>query len=89
MKREVTVTICYKGRPLANQRFDMVVDDRVVVENKSTAVLPAFTRSKTLNYLRASTLEVGLILRFGPTAKFYRIVLSRRRGSRERKASET
>jgi GxxExxY protein len=59
----------------------MVVDGKVVIENKSTAVLPDYTPRKTLNYLKASTLEVGLILHFGPTPKFYRIVQTLRPGS--------
>ena len=72
------MTVLYKGKPLTRHRLDMVVDDKVVVENKSTSVLPSFTRRQTLNYLKASTLEVGLILYFGPTAKFYRIVQTNR-----------
>lgn len=78
VQREVMVTISYKGKPLTTQRLDMVIDHCVVVENKSTSVLPKFTRRHTLNYLKASTLEVGLILHFGPTAKFYRIVQTHR-----------
>lgn len=78
VQREVVVTISYNGKPLTKQRLDMVVDQCVLVENKSTAVLPTFTRRQTLNYLKASTLEVGLILHFGPTAKFYRIIQTRR-----------
>jgi GxxExxY protein len=78
VSREVIVTVSYKGKPLTTPRLDMVVNHNVVVENKSTAVLPAFTRRQTLNYLRASTLEVGLILHFGPSAKFYRIVQTHR-----------
>ena len=81
VQREVVVAITYKGKPLTTVRLDMVVDHKVVVENKSTSVLPAFTRRQTFNYLKASTLEVGLILHFGPTAKFYRIILSNRRPS--------
>ena len=81
VSREVIVTVSYKGKPLTTQRLDMVVDNKVVVENKSTSVLPAFARRQTLNYLRASTLEVGLILHFGPTAKFYRIVQTHRPGT--------
>ncbi len=78
VSREVTIIVSYKGKPLAVQRLDMVVDGKVVVENKSTSVLPAHTKRKTLNYLKASTLEVGLILHFGPTARFYRIVQTHR-----------
>ena len=78
VQREVVVTISYKGKPLTKQRLDMVVDQCVLVENKSTSVLPSFTRRQTHNYLKASTLEVVLILHFGPTAKFYRIIQTHR-----------
>lgn len=78
VSREVIVTVLYKENPLTTQRLDMVVDHKVVVENKSTSVLPLFTRRQILNYLKASTLEVGLILHFGPTAKFYRIIQTHR-----------
>ena len=47
--------------------------------NKSTSVLPPFARRQILNFLKASTPQVGLILHFGPTAKFYRIIQTNRR----------
>jgi GxxExxY protein len=78
VEREVIITISYKGKPLTTQRLDMVVDHKVVVENKSTTVLPAFARRQTHSYLKGSTLAVGLMLHFGPTAKFYRIVQTHR-----------
>jgi len=75
--REFVVTITYEGEPLTTVRLDMVVDGKVVVENKSTAVLPAFAQRQVFNYLRASALEVGLILHFGPVAHFHRLVRSK------------
>lgn len=77
VRREVTFTIQYKGRPLTTHRLDMVVDEKVVVENKSTAVLPPFSKRQALNYLRASGMEVGLVLHFGPEPKFLRVVHSK------------
>ena len=81
VRREVMISIVYKGKPLTTHRLDMVVDEKVVVETKSTVVLPPFSRRQTLNYLRASGLEVGLILHFGPQASFLRVVHSNRTGS--------
>ena len=75
--REFAVTIFYEGEPLTVARLDMVVDNKVVVEYKLTAVLPAFAQRQVFNYLRASSLKVGLILHFGPVARFYRLVRSR------------
>jgi GxxExxY protein len=75
--REVCVTVWYKGEELGQQRLDMIVDGKVVVETKSTYVLPSGAQRQVLNYLRATTLEVGLLLHFGPEAKFYRFVCRR------------
>ena len=72
--REVSVPVVYKGEILANQRVDMVVYDRVMVEIKSTDVLHPKARRLTLNYLRSTPLEVALLLHFGLEARFYRLV---------------
>jgi GxxExxY protein len=74
--REVVIPIEYKGELLTTQRVDMVVDDKVVVEIKSTPALPVFAQRQTLNYLRATRFEVALLLHFGPAPKFYRFVHS-------------
>jgi GxxExxY protein len=70
--REVSVPVMYKGELLSNQRLDMIVDRQVVVETKSTMHLPKGARRQVFNYLKATNLEVGLLLHFGPKASFYR-----------------
>jgi GxxExxY protein len=83
VEREVRVVVRYKGDPIAVQIIDMIVDDKVVVEAKSKAdVHPAWGR-QLHNYLRATDLEVGLLLHFGLEAKFYRIVELRSRKERK------
>ena len=72
--REVAVPVFYKGELIANQRVDMVVDDKVMVEIKSTEVLHPRSHRITLNYLRATPLQVALLLHFGPKARFFRLV---------------
>jgi len=74
--REVSIPIIYKGDTLTWQRVDMIVDERVVVEIKSTYALPPTAKPQTLNYLRSTNLEVALILHFGPEPKFHRLVHS-------------
>jgi GxxExxY protein len=72
--REVSVPILYRGRVLARQRLDMVVDGRLVVETKSTVSLHPASLRQLYSYLRATRLEVGLLLHFGPSARFHRVV---------------
>jgi GxxExxY protein len=77
--REVAVAIMYKGRHVAWQRLDMVVDGKVVLENKATERIPPYTERQLLNYLYATPFEVGLLFHFGPEPKFYRFVHSQKR----------
>jgi len=74
--REVGVRVMYKGEELSNQRLDMIVDGKVIVETKSTLDLHRAARRQVYNYLKATNLEVGLLLHFGPVACFYREIRS-------------
>jgi GxxExxY protein len=76
VQREVALPIWYKGKQLSSQRVDMIVDDKVLLEIKSTYVLPPFAERQLLNYLRASSLPVGLLLHFGPEPRFKRRIHS-------------
>lgn len=81
--REVEVVIRYDGVPIGRQRLDMIVDDKVIVEIKSSERLHRDAGRQVYNYLRATSLEVGLLLHFGREANFYRLVFanSRKRGT--------
>ena len=81
VQREVDVPIFYKGEFLTKQRVDMIVDERVILEIKSTSLLPALAKRQTLNYVRASSLSVALLLHFGAEPAFYRFVHSKQPGS--------
>jgi len=75
--REVWVPVHYKGEEISRQRLDMIVDERLVVEAKSTQDLHKSAPRQVYNYLRATRLQVGLLLHFGPEPAFYRLVHTR------------
>ena len=74
VSRELSVRVRYKGEDLGSQRLDMVVDDVLVIEAKSTHVLHPSAIRQLYNYLRATNLELGLLLHFGPRPQFYRVI---------------
>jgi GxxExxY protein len=79
VSREASVRIHYKGELLSNQRIDMVVDGKVIVEAKAGADLPQYAKHQLCNYLKATNFEVGLLLHFGPNARVFREVRSNSR----------
>jgi GxxExxY protein len=72
--REVSVRINYKGEELTSQRLDMIIDGKLVVETKATERLNRLAPRQVYNYLKATHLEVGLLLHFGQRPAFYRLV---------------
>jgi GxxExxY protein len=52
----------------------MVIDGKLVVEVMSTADLRMEAGRQLYNYLKASKIEVGLLLHFGPEPKFFRVL---------------
>ena len=75
--REIAVPVFYDGHEIAKYRIDFVVDNAVVIEVKSTEVLNPRARRQLMNCLKATPLEVGLLLHFGPEPKFQRLVASK------------
>ena len=71
--REVAVRVAYKGRDIAWHRIDILVENRVVVETKAGEQIAPVAQLQLHNYLRATGLEVGLLLHFGPKPKFWRV----------------
>ena len=74
VSRELSVRIYYKGSELGAQRLDLIVDDKLVIEIKSTLELHKSAVRQLYNYLHATNLEVGLLLHFGPRPKFFRVL---------------
>ena len=78
VSREHAVYIYYREEELGFHRLDLVVDAKVVVEIKATNTLHPSARRQLYNYLRATNLEVGLLLHFGPEPRFQRIYVPNR-----------
>jgi GxxExxY protein len=71
---EAPLDVWYGDRRIGHFRADILVEGRVIVEIKASELLPLDARKQLLNYLRASSVEVGLLLHFGPKAKFQRLI---------------
>jgi GxxExxY protein len=74
LEREKALAVRFRGRIIGKFRADIVVEGTVLVEVKACAQLQSIHQAQVLNYLRATMLEVGLILNFGPRAQFKRLL---------------
>jgi GxxExxY protein len=77
--REVPIEVIYRGVSVGTYRLDMIVEDRIIIEVKSSKGITDADERQLLNYLHASRFELGLLLHFGAQGKFKRFVYSNNR----------
>jgi GxxExxY protein len=76
-RAEMPIRVFYKERPVGDFRTDIIVDGRVIVELKAGSVLGPTDKRQLINYLKATSIDVGLLLHYGPNPKFQRLVSPR------------
>ena len=75
VRREGPVPVYFRGQDVGQFKADLVVDNSVLIELKAVQNLDRTHEAQAMNYLRATELEVGLLLNFGsPKPQFRRIV---------------
>jgi len=62
--RQVLVGVKYRGQMVGHARLDLLVADRLVVELKATESLAPVHVAQVLAYLKATDLELGLLMTF-------------------------
>jgi len=77
-KSQPTVQIVYKGTPLEKiYQPDFICFDDIIVEIKALEKLSGKEESQIINYLKATGLDVGLLLNFGSNSlEFKRFAFS-------------
>jgi GxxExxY protein len=69
---QVPLTVRFRGEPVGQFYADLVVEDRVIVELKAAKALLPEHLAQVINYLKATGIEVGLLLNFGNPKLEYR-----------------
>ena len=70
------IEVFYKHEKVGIFYADILVDDVLILELKAVNELHASHEAQLLNYLKASKIQVGLLLNFGPTPTFKRKIFS-------------
>ena len=76
-EREKLLPIMYKGKQLEKEYYaDFVCYENIVVELKAVTNLIKAHKAQVLNYMKATTAEIGLLVNFGETSlKWERITM--------------
>ncbi|MGO8795230.1 MAG: GxxExxY protein [Candidatus Sulfotelmatobacter sp.] len=77
--REVPVPVWFRGRKVGQYYADVIVGGVVLLELKASRALDSAHEAQLLHYLRATEIEVGLLLNFGLRPQFRRLLFDNER----------
>src|SRR5712691_8534977 len=72
--RQIQIPVWFRRQPVGDFTADMLVADCVLLELKAARALDPSHQAQLLNYLRATEIEVGLLLNFGLKPEFKRLI---------------
>jgi GxxExxY protein len=75
-ERQVPISVRFRGHCVGEYRADLVVEDLLILEIKAQAALSPINEAQLLNYLKATGMQVGLLLNFGPKPQFKRRIFT-------------
>jgi GxxExxY protein len=72
----ISIPVWFRGQTVGQFEADMLVDRCVLLELKAVRALDGSHRAQLRNYLRATDIEVGLLLNFGLHPEFRRLLFA-------------
>lgn len=81
-EREKVLTVTYKGKVLTKEfRADFVCYNKIIVELKAVVDFAEEHYAQVYNYLKASEMQLGLLISFGKTSLEYKRIPATRKFS--------
>lgn len=71
---QVAIPVHFRGNLVGDFAADLLVNGIVLLELKAARAIDQAHVAQLLNYLKATDVEVGLLLNFGPKPEFKRLV---------------
>ncbi len=80
---EVPLKVLYHKQVVGDYFADMIVDDKIIVEIKAVNELLPIHEVQLVNYLKATGINVGLLINFGQSVKIKRRIFGYDTGEKD------
>ena len=76
VEKQKKIKVYFEGNLVGEYIADLVVNKKVIIEIKAVEKLCEDHKFQLINYLKATNMEVGLLLNFGKKPEFKRVIFS-------------
>ena len=87
-KKQQSIKVYYKDKEVGKYFADIIVENKIIIELKASPLCEEH-EYQLLNYLKATDIEVGLLLGFGKEPTFIRKVFSNERKKEHKNKKNT
>lgn len=79
VEKQKDISVFFRGQIIGDFKADLIVEEKVIVELKAVRDIGPTHEAQIINYLKATNIEVGLLLNFGRKPEFKRFVYDNKR----------
>ena len=88
VEQQHPISVIFEGKPVGEYCADVLVEDKIIVELKAVEQINPVFEVQLVNYLKATGIEVGLLINFGKKLELKRRVFSANHKNHIESASE-
>jgi len=74
--KQVPIRVHYNGIPVGDYYADIVVENKIILELKAAEGIIEEHECQLVNYLKATNIEIGILLNFGRKPQFQRKIFT-------------
>lgn len=78
-ERQKKIDVFYKGKLVGEYYADIIAEEKVIIELKAAEAICEEHEFQLINYLKATNIEVGLLLNFGKKPEIRRKIFTNNR----------
>ena len=79
VERQKDIAVFFRGKVIGDFKADLIVNEKVILELKAVRTINPTHEAQLINYLKATNIEVGLLLNFGKKPEFKRFIYGNKR----------
>lgn len=72
------IDVYFRKQIVGKFKADLIIENKIIVELKSVSRLTDIHKAQLINYLKATDIEIGLLMNFGDEPEFKRYIFNKK-----------
>jgi GxxExxY protein len=79
VEKQMPITVYFRDKIVGNYKADLLVEQKVLIELKAIRTILPEHEAQIINYLKATKVDIGLLMNFGNKPEFKRFIFDKKR----------